>query len=89
MCVTSNSAFAKAYFAGKKEMIEKAECIAIVNIDKIEKVQKKGQHWTYHQKASGTIEKTLKGDASGIIEIFGMEDFITFVYSYLGVWYFQ
>ena len=48
--------FAKAYYAGKKEMIQKAECIAIVNITRVEKADKKGKPWTYRQKASATVE---------------------------------
>lgn len=70
--------FAEASYAGKKEMIEKAEAIAIVEIVNTEKVKTKGQHWTYSQKAIGTVEKTLKGniqDGDGIV-IYGLEDFI-------------
>ena len=71
-----NVLFAKAYYAGKKEMIEKAEAIIIIEITNIENVTKKGQHWIYGQKAIGTVEKTLKGDIQNDIVIYGMEDFI-------------
>ncbi len=71
-----NAAQAKAYFAGKREMIEKAEAIAIVNIEKVEAVKKKAKGWTYSQRAIGTVERPLKGDLKGQIEIYGEEDFI-------------
>lgn len=68
--------FAKAYYAPKKEMIQKAECIAIVEVTKVEKSEKKGKPWTYRQKASATVKRCLKGEAKGEIEIYGMETFI-------------
>jgi hypothetical protein len=68
--------FGKAYYAGKVEMVRKAECIAVVNITKVEATSRKGQTWTYSQKASGTVEQCQKGNARGRIEIYGMEDFI-------------
>lgn len=72
----SSSAFAKAYFAKKEEMIKQSEYIAIVNIKHIEKTEQKGAIRTYHRKATGSVEKTLKGKIEADIEIFGMEDFI-------------
>ena len=68
--------FATAYYAPKKEMIQKAECIIIVEITKVEKAEKKGKPWTYSQKASATVKQCLKGDVKGEIEIYGMENFI-------------
>ncbi len=68
--------FAKAYFAGKREMVEKAEVIAIIEIVNTEGVEKKGQHWTYRQKVIGAVEKTLKGNIQDDIIIYGMENFI-------------
>ncbi len=76
ICSFPTILFAKAYFAGKNEMIERAECIAIVEISQTEKIDKMGNHWTYHQKAKGTVETLLKGNVSGDIEIYGMENFI-------------
>lgn len=72
----AGACFGKAYYAGKKEMVLKAECIAVVNITKVEKTSRKGEPWTYSQKASGTVEQCLKGDIRGRIEIYGMESFI-------------
>ena len=68
--------FAKAYYAPKKEMIQKAECIVIVEITKVEESEKKGKSWTYRQKASANVKRCLKGDVKGEIEIYGMENFI-------------
>ena len=67
---------AKARYAGKKDMIQEAECIAIVSITKVEKEDKKGTGWTYRQKASATVQQCLKGDAKGEITLYGLEDFI-------------
>lgn len=72
----SSAVLAKAYFAGKKEMIKKAEAIAVVEIVKTEEVEQKGKHWTYRQKATGMVKESLKGNIQGNIVIYGMEDFI-------------
>ena len=68
--------FAKAYYAPKKEMIQKAECIVIVEVTKVEKSEKKGKSWVYRQKASATVKRCLKGAVKGEIEIYGLETFI-------------
>jgi hypothetical protein len=68
--------FAKAYFAGKREMIERAEAIAIVEIVETEEVKQRGTYWTYSQKAMGIVKESFKGDIQGNIVIYGMEDFI-------------
>ncbi len=73
---TARTVTAKAYYAGKREMIQKAECIAVVKITNIENADKKGKTWTYRKKASATVESCLKGNAKGEIEIYGMETFI-------------
>ena len=72
---TARSVSAKAYFASKKEMIQEAECIAIVKITNIEDTDKKGKTWTYRQKASAIVERCLKGNVKGEIEIYGLETF--------------
>ncbi len=71
----ASPSFAKAYYAPKKEMIQKAECIVIVEVTKVEKSEKKGKLWIYSQKASAIVKQCLKGDAKGEIEIYGMENF--------------
>jgi hypothetical protein len=67
--------FAKARYAQKKDMIREAECIAIVNVTKVEKADKKEKSWTYRQKATATVEQCLKGDVKGDIVIYGLETF--------------
>lgn len=69
-------ASAKAYFAVKKEMVERADAIVVVNITSTEAVEQKGSHWTYRQKATGLVEQSLKGGLAGPIVVYGMEDFI-------------
>ena len=76
LLAATSPCFAKAYYAPKKEMIQKAECIVIVTITKVEESDKMGKVWTYRQKATATVERCLKGDAKGEIEIYGMESFI-------------
>ena len=71
----NSQSFAKARYANKTEMIFESDAIAIVNITKVEKTEKQGKSWTYHQKASATIEQCLKGEVKGTIEIYGMENF--------------
>lgn len=68
--------YAKAYYAPKNEMIEKAEIIAVVDITEIKDVKIKGEHWTYGQKATGKVEQLLKGKIPSKITIYGMENFI-------------
>lgn len=72
----ATNAQGKAYFAPKAEMIRKADAIVVVNITAVEKVEKTTEGWTYAQKATGTVERCLKGGLSGGIEIFGQESFI-------------
>ena len=67
---------AKAYYAGRTEMIQKAEAIVIVTITGVEDTERKGSHWTYRQRAIASVERCLKGKLEGQIEIHGMETFI-------------
>ena len=70
-------AIAKARYADKTEMIQEAEAIVIVNITKVEEVEKKTESgWTYRQKATVEIKQSIKGELSGQVEVFGMENFI-------------
>jgi uncharacterized protein YjbI with pentapeptide repeats len=72
----AQTVIAKAYYAGRREMIHKAESIVIVEITNVENAEKKGKSWTYRQKANGKVVRCLKGDAKDEIEIYGMETFI-------------
>ncbi len=69
--------FGKARYAlSVKDMIQEAQCIAVVNITKVEEADKKEKSWIYRQKATATVEQCLKGDIKGDITIYGLEDFI-------------
>jgi hypothetical protein len=76
LVIACHTAFAKAYYAGKAEMIQKAEVIVMVDITKVVDVQKQGKAWRYSQCATGQVKQTLKGAVTGPIEIYGMESFI-------------
>lgn len=76
----AGTAMAKAYFSPKKEMIQRAEAIAVVNITSVIETNVDAiagePGWSYRQKATADVERTLKGNAKGTIEIYGMESFI-------------
>ena len=77
LCGAACPCFAKARYAlSKTSMIQEAQCIAIVNITKVEKADKKEKSWTYRQKASATVEQCVKGNVEGDITIYGLETFI-------------
>lgn len=72
----ASACFAKAYYAGKREMVREAGCIVIVNITMVETKDRKEKPSGYAQKASATVERCLKGGVKGEIEIYGMGTFI-------------
>jgi hypothetical protein len=67
---------AKAAYASKGQMISTSEYIAIVNVGKVDKVEKQGFNWTYSQRADVTLEKALKGEPPNKFQIYGGENFI-------------
>ncbi|HEY9786306.1 MAG TPA: hypothetical protein V6D17_12945 [Candidatus Obscuribacterales bacterium] len=78
-----NAAIAKAYFASRVEMVDRADLIALVHFDAVKKVEKKSPHWTYREEASGTIRKIYKASANhqdmkvnSQIAVYGGETFI-------------
>ena len=76
LAALTQTAQGKAYFASKAEMIRTADAIVVVNLTAVDKVEKQTEDWTYSQRATGTVERCLKGGLSGGIEIFGQESFI-------------
>ena len=76
IAITSVDAFAKAKFYSKPDMIEQADAIALVEIVKVEKVEKPSAIWTYRQKATAKVIRSLKGQLEQVIEIYGDESFI-------------
>src|SRR4051812_16230711 len=70
---------AKAAYAGKAEMVRRADAIAVVEVLRVEKAEVKGASWTYSQRAVSKVRTTLKGDlpaAGEELVLFGGEDFI-------------
>jgi hypothetical protein len=67
---------AKAYFAGKKEMVGWSVAIAVVEVGKVEEVDAKGEHWTYRQRATAKVSDVLKGELPKEITLYGAETFI-------------
>jgi hypothetical protein len=88
--VLSLSAFGKAHFFARSELIDKAEVIAIVTIEEPEAAKSvgvsidpfadtsraSGKNWTYAQQAKVRVEKTLKGKIPDEIVMYGKESFI-------------
>ena len=66
---------AKAAFQSLEQMIATSEAIAVVQIQKTEKISIKGEHWTYGQKATARVERILKGDLPKQIALYGDENF--------------
>ena len=69
-------AHAKAYFAGKREMVGWSVAIAVVEVGKVEEVDVKGEHWTYRQRATAKVKDVLKGELPKEVTLYGQETFI-------------
>ena len=69
-------ALSKAYFAGRKEMVEKADLIALVDVAAVEKCDRKGEPFSYSQKAPARVLQVYKGKCGGNLTIYGGENFI-------------
>jgi hypothetical protein len=76
LLATSPSAWAKAYFAAAKEMVEQSVAIAIVEIESVKAVEEKGSVWTYRERAQAKVQQQLKGSLPGNVQLFGQETFI-------------
>jgi uncharacterized protein YjbI with pentapeptide repeats len=66
----------KAYYAPKREMIQKSTAIVLVRIKSIKKISKKINNWTYREKAIAIVTRGIKGNINKEIEIYGKENFI-------------
>jgi hypothetical protein len=72
----ARQAQAKAAFAGRTQMIDCSEVIAVVDVKQIDKISEKGFTWTYSQKATVVPIQVLKGKLSNPDTVYGGEDFI-------------
>lgn len=90
MFASSWSAFGKAYFFTRTELIQKAAAIAIVEIEEPEPAKPTGndqqdpfagnsvtgKKWVYGQQAKVRVQKVLKGDLPKEFTLYGQESFI-------------
>lgn len=71
----AHPAYGKAYFAARKEMVDRADIIALVDLGAVEKCLEKGQYFEYQEKASAKVEKLYKGKLPNFCTIYGAETF--------------
>ena len=76
LATTARGARAKAAYQTPQVMIANSQAIALVQIDRIEATQTKGENWTYGQKATAHVERTLKGQLPATLTLLGDENFI-------------
>lgn len=74
--LAAGTAFGKARFASKNEMIREADAIVVADVTAVEKTNRATSGWTYRQRAVAQVEQCLKGQVQGAIELFGQETFI-------------
>ncbi len=67
---------AKAYYPTAREMIQKADFIALVNLEPPVALETKGTTWTYREVSSAQLSKSIKGNLPAQFKIHGKEDFI-------------
>lgn len=67
---------AKAYIASRKEMIERASAIALVDIKAVDKGSVQGKTWLYSEVAPAKVIEIYKGKLESSITIYGGENFI-------------
>ncbi len=67
--------WAKAYHPSAREMIQKAEFIALVKLEDPVVQEMKGD-WTYGEVSSAHLNKTIKGSLPSKFKIHGRENFI-------------
>jgi hypothetical protein len=72
----SGSSAPRTYYAGKAQMIERSEVIAVVDVRRVGATSVRGGRWTYAQAADASVERTLKGTLPGQVRIHAQEDFI-------------
>ena len=76
LSTAAHSAHAKAAYQTPQIMIANSQAIALVQIERIEATQTKGENWTYGQKATAHVERTLKGGLPATLTLLGDENFI-------------
>jgi len=73
---SSQFAFAKAYHATLREMIERSDAIAIADVGPVKTIKEKGQTFNYSQESQVNLLESLKGKLPKSFTLRGGEDFI-------------
>lgn len=66
---------ASAYHATRSEMIQRAQLIAVVDIEPPVACRVQGKHWNYSQQAEARLVQSIKGGAPEKLTLYGGEDF--------------
>ena len=67
---------AKAAFMRAGALLERTQTIAIVDVSRVTKVEAKGTHWTYGQKAEVAVVEVLRGTLPDAFSLFAEKSFI-------------
>lgn len=67
--------WAKAYYPSAREMIQKADFIALVKLEPPVAIETKGANWTYAEASSAKLSKAIQGSLPANFKIHGKENF--------------
>jgi hypothetical protein len=76
LLLASPHVLAKAYYPSAREMIQKADFIALVKLESPIEQETKGANWTYGEASSAQLSKAIKGSLPARFKIHGRENFI-------------
>lgn len=75
LLLASPATLAKAYYPTAREMIQKAEYIALVTLESPVAQETQGQTWTYGEVSNAQLSKAIKGTLPANFKINGKENF--------------
>ncbi len=75
LILASPPLLAKAYYPSAREMIQKADFIALVKLEPPVTLETKGATWTYGEASSAKLSKAIKGNLPANFKIHGKENF--------------
>lgn len=75
LLLASPAALAKAYYPTAREMIQKADFIALVKLESPVAQETKGENWTYGEASNAQLSKAIKGSLPAKFKIHGKENF--------------
>ncbi len=73
--LASPATLAKAYYPTAREMIQKADYIALVKLEFPIAQETQGQTWTYGETSNAQLSKAIKGTLPANFKIHGKENF--------------